>query len=45
LLILLTHVSVVVVHAPITACPYGSWQVDERVWIMLPVKPVGQDRV
>jgi hypothetical protein len=35
-----THVFVVVVHGPITGCAYGSGHIEERVWIMLPVKPV-----
>lgn len=32
-----THVFVVVVHGPITGCPYGSGHIEERVWIMFPV--------
>lgn len=42
---LLTHVLVVVVHGPITGCPYGFEHVEERIWVMLPVKPVGQERL
>jgi hypothetical protein len=31
------HVSCVVTHDPKTGCPYGLGQVEERVWVMLPV--------
>jgi hypothetical protein len=37
LLIDFLHVSCVVTHDPKTGCPYGLGQVEERVWVMLPV--------
>jgi hypothetical protein len=37
LVTLLTHVFVVVVHGPITGCPYGFGHVDERICVIAPV--------
>ena len=40
-----TQLSDVVAQGCHTGCPYGSGHVEERVWVMLPVKPVWQARV
>lgn len=39
------QVSDVVTQGCHAGLPYGSGHIEERVWVMLPVKPVGQLRV
>ena len=45
LVTLFTQVLVVVVHGPITGCPYGLGHVEIRICMIAPVYPVGHARL